>query len=98
MPIKRKYAKKKNDNWNLIISIAIDAVREFSKPLSDLGWKNFLSKELELDIETSTRIFEELVSEGILSFTRLKGKRTIYINDRTPDYKKYSWSGDLHYG
>lgn len=100
MPIKRAYAKSRNHGkvWSRLISMAIDAVREYDAPLSDSGWKNLLSKELEIDIETSTRLFEELITKGVLSFVRLKGKRTIYINDRTPDFKKYSWSGDLQYG
>ena len=94
MPIKRKLAKE-FDTWKRIISLGRDAVRLIQQPLSDQGWKSLISKELEIDIETCTRIFEDLVTEGILIFTRMHAKRAIYINDRTPEFKKYMWSGDL---
>ncbi len=96
MPIKRKLAKE-FDTWKRIVSLGRDAVRLIQYPLSDQGWENLISKELEIDIETSIRIFEELVTEGILIFTRMRAKRAIYINDRTPEFKRYMWSGDLKY-
>ena len=96
MPIKRKLVKE-FDTWKRIVSLGKDAVRFIQYPLSDQGWKNLISKELEIDIETSIRIFEELVTEGILIFTRMRVNRPIYINDRTPEFKRYMWSGDLKY-
>jgi hypothetical protein len=96
MPIKRKLAKEFN-TWNRIIFMARDSVRIIQQPLTDQGWKNLISKELEIDIETSTRIFEELVEKGVLIFTRTRANRAIYINDRTPEFKRYMWSGDLEY-
>ena len=94
MPIKRKLAKE-FDTQKRIVSLGRDAVRRIQQPLSDQGWKSLISKELEIDIETSTSIFEDLVTEGILIFTRMHAKRAIYINDRTPEFKKYMWSGDI---
>ena len=96
MPIKRKLAKDFN-TWDRIISMAIEAVRTIQQPLSSKGWENLLSKTLEIDLETSISIFEELVTRGILIFTRIRGKRSIYINDRTPEFKRYMWFGDLHH-
>lgn len=96
MPIKRKFAKQ-FEVWDIIVSLARDAVRELRQPLTSNGWKHLISRELEIDIETSIRIFEELVENGVLSFVRTRGKKAIYINDRTPEFKKYMWSGDLHY-
>lgn len=94
MPIKRKLAKE-FDTWKRIVSLGRDAVRLIQHPLSDQGWENLISKELEIDIETSTHVFEDLVTEGVLIFTRTHAKRAIYINDRTPEFKKYMWSGDI---
>ena len=96
MPIKRKLAKDFN-TWDRIMSMATEAVRTIQQPLSSQGWENLLSKTLEIDLETSVRIFEELVTRGTLIFTRIKGKRSIYINDRTPEFKRYMWFGDLRY-
>jgi len=95
MPIKRSLAKQFK-TWDKVISLAIDSVREIDQPLTDRGWKNLISRELEIDIETSTRIFEQLVENGVLNFVRTRGKKTIYINDRTPEFKKYMWSGDIN--
>ena len=96
MPIKRKLAKQFN-TWDRMVSLGVDAVRLIQYPLSNQGWNNLISKELEIDIETSVRIFEELVTKGVLIFTRMRQARAIYINDRTPDYKRYMWSSDLQY-
>ncbi len=94
MPIKRKLAKQ-FETWDIIVSMSRDSVRKIQQPLTNQGWTNLISRELEIDIETSTRIFEELIIKGILIFTRMRGKKAIYINDRTPEFKRYMWSGDL---
>lgn len=94
MPIKRKLAKQFN-TWDRIISMSKEAVRIIQQPLTDKGWKHLISRELELDIEISVRIFEELITNGVLIFTRMKGKRAIYISDRTPEFKRYIWSGAI---
>ncbi len=96
MPIKRKLAKE-FDIWKRIVFLGRNAVRLIQQPLSDQGWKNLISKELEIDIETSTHVFEDLITEGVLIFTRMHAKRAIYINDRTPEFKRYMWSGDLNF-
>jgi len=85
MPIKRKLAKQ-FDTWSRVVTMARDSVRLIKQPLSDKGWCNLISKEVETDMEMSTRIFEELIT-----------KRVIYMNDRTPEFKRYTWSGDLEY-
>ncbi len=77
--------------------MAKDNVRLIKQPLSDKGWKNLISRELEIDIETSIIIFEQLIVDGVLIFTRTKNKKSIYINDRTPEFKKYMWSGNIDY-
>lgn len=97
MPIKRKLAKEIDDDWNIVFSLAKNVVREVEQPLSDSGWKLLISREIEIDIEITTRVFEKLIEEGVLSFVRKRGKRTIYVNDRTPEFKRYMWSGDLNY-
>ncbi len=97
MPIKRKLAKQ-FDTWERIVIMARDAVRLIQQPLSQQGWFNLISKELEIDIEMSSRIFEELITNGVLIFTRMKNNRAIYINDRTPEFKRYMWYGDIEYG
>lgn len=94
MPIKRKLAKQFN-TWDRIVSMARESVRIIQQPLTDQGWKNLISSELEIDIETADSIFEKLIVEGILIFTRMKSKKAIYINDRTPEFKRYMWSGDI---
>jgi len=96
MPIKRKLAKQ-FDTWSRVVTMARDSVRLIKQPLSDKGWCNLISKEVEIDMEMSTRIFEELITNGVLIFIRMRGKRVIYMNDRTPEFKRYTWSGDLEY-
>lgn len=96
MPIKRKLVKEFN-TWDRIMSMATDAVRSIQQPLSNQGWHNLISKKIEVDMEMTSRIFEELITNGVLIFIRMKGNRVIYINDRTPEFKKYMWSGDLQY-
>ena len=94
MPIKRKLVKQ-FDTWERVVSMARDSVRLIQQPLSDKGWCNLISKEIEIDMEMASRIFEELITNGVLIFTRMRRNRAIYINDRTPEFKKYMWSGDL---
>ncbi len=94
MPIKRKLAKQFN-TWDRVVSMARESIRIIQQPLTDQGWKNLISSELEIDIETANSIFEKLIIEGTLIFTRMKGKKAIYINDRTPEFKRYMWSGDI---
>lgn len=88
MPIKRRLAKEFN-TWDRIISMAIEAIRIIHSPLSDEGWKHLISKELEIDLSTAGRVFEELITRNNLIFTRIRGKRSIYINDRTPESRRY---------
>ncbi len=94
MPIKRNLINQ-FDTWDRILSMAKDTIRLIQQPSTDLGWKNLIAKDLEIDIDTATRVIETLIEEGVLIFTRMRGKKAIYINDRTPEFKRYMWSGDI---
>ncbi len=94
MPIKRKQTKQ-FDTWDRIFSMGRDAVRLLQQPLTNQGWINYIAKEIEIGIENSTVIFEALVTDGTLIFVRMKSNEAIYINDRTPEFKRYMWSGDI---
>ena len=94
MTIKRNLVKQ-SIVWYTIISMCIDAVRLLQQPLTNKGWINYIAKEIEIGIENSTIIFEALVTEGVLIFTRMMANKAIYINDRTPEFKRYMWFDDV---
>lgn len=94
MPIKRKQINQ-FDTWDRILSMAKDTIRLIQQPLTDLGWKNLIAKDLDIDIDTATHVIETLIEEGVLIFTRMRSNKAIYINDRTPEFKRYMWSDDI---
>ena len=95
MPIKRKLAKQFN-GWDTLVSISRDAIRLVQQPLTSHGWINLISRELEIDIEMANNIFLELLGDDLFLFVRMVDKKPIYINDRTPEFKRYMWFGDIY--
>lgn len=97
MPIPRKYATNDHDASERIYEFAVEEVREMKVPLSDNGWKNYISRKMQIDKKMAERLFDRMIEEGILSHTRIQRKKALYVSDTTPDYRRYMWSGNSVY-
>ena len=70
-------------------TMAIECIRLIKRPFTYNGWINIVSRKLEIDIDKSTGLVDELINFEYLLFTRIIGKQNIYASDRTPEYFRW---------